>query len=390
MALKGTIKDFGVADIFQLISQQAKTGVLVLRNDVDEVRVSFKDGALVGASHSIRTAEMLLGNLMVRAEVLGQAQLDEALREQQRTLQRLGAVLVGLGMATQDEVKEFARLQMTEVVYSLFEWTVGTYEFDTESVSPSPDGVAPIRAETVVMNGIRMTDEWPGIREKIPSYTWLVEPMRALPDAPPPAESDEFDLSSIGFDGGGGVGGVDEYERRVFELIAPGRNVQKIIDLSRIGEFETCNALSALMSGGYIRVIKPPDTTQTGIRRRQDASARARQSAAILGRVVLGAGIVVVAALFLAQIPMFFGAPAVQGGARFVPAPVDDRVAASQLRVLRRAVEVYRYQTGQYPERLEQLVEADLVEPDAIRFPFEEAYFYKATDAGVTLLRPYR
>ncbi|RME22700.1 MAG: DUF4388 domain-containing protein, partial [Deltaproteobacteria bacterium] len=28
MALKGTLKDFGIADIFQLISQQTKTGVL--------------------------------------------------------------------------------------------------------------------------------------------------------------------------------------------------------------------------------------------------------------------------------------------------------------------------------------------------------------------------
>jgi hypothetical protein len=32
MALKGTIQDFGVADILQLIGQQGKTGVLVFRN----------------------------------------------------------------------------------------------------------------------------------------------------------------------------------------------------------------------------------------------------------------------------------------------------------------------------------------------------------------------
>ena len=33
MALKGTLKDFSLADIFQLIGIQRKTGVLTLKND---------------------------------------------------------------------------------------------------------------------------------------------------------------------------------------------------------------------------------------------------------------------------------------------------------------------------------------------------------------------
>ena len=66
MALKGTIKDFGVADILQLISQQGKTGVLVLRNEADEVTVTFLNGSVVGAGRSIRSAEQLLGALLVQ------------------------------------------------------------------------------------------------------------------------------------------------------------------------------------------------------------------------------------------------------------------------------------------------------------------------------------
>lgn len=386
MALKGTIKDFGVADIFQLISQQSKTGTLVLRNDVDEVKVIFLDGSVVGAGQSIRSSEQLLGGLLVRAEVLTQPELDTALQEQQRTLQKLGDVLVDLRLANPADVKEFARLQVTETVYSLFEWTSGTYEFAAEDIDDRTIDIKPIRAETIVMNGIRMTDEWPSIREKIPSYTWLVEPMRPLPEKS--QSSDEFDLSSLDGSSGSSHSDVGEYERRIYDLIAPGRNVQKIIDLSRLGEFEACASLSVLMSEGYVRVIKPPEIAPP--RPARDWGELSRRTISIMGRMVVSAGIVVVAALLLSQVSPLVGGGGLEPGARYVPTPVDGRLAEAQLRVLRRAVEVYRYQTGHYPDRLDALVDAKLVRSESLRFPYREPYFYRVRGDGFELLRPFR
>ena len=40
MALEGTIKDFGLPDIFQLIGLQRKTGTLTLQSDKEEVTVT--------------------------------------------------------------------------------------------------------------------------------------------------------------------------------------------------------------------------------------------------------------------------------------------------------------------------------------------------------------
>ena len=44
MALAGTLKDFSLADIFQLIALQKKTGYLTLRNPADVVTVTFMEG----------------------------------------------------------------------------------------------------------------------------------------------------------------------------------------------------------------------------------------------------------------------------------------------------------------------------------------------------------
>src|SRR5690606_22496428 len=46
---------------------------------------------------------------------------------------------------------------------------------------------------------------------------------------------------------------VGANERRVYDLVNGQRDVQKIIDLSGLGEFETCKCLVTLLDAGFIR-----------------------------------------------------------------------------------------------------------------------------------------
>ncbi|MFL5396325.1 MAG: DUF4388 domain-containing protein, partial [Myxococcales bacterium] len=69
MALSGTLKDFGIADILQLIGHQTKTGRLMLKTGNDEVEVYFIDGKVVFASEKARDSKDLLGSLLLRAEL---------------------------------------------------------------------------------------------------------------------------------------------------------------------------------------------------------------------------------------------------------------------------------------------------------------------------------
>ena len=52
MALQGTLKDFALPDILQLIGIQRKTGILTMENDEDTVTVQFVQGNVVGADTS--------------------------------------------------------------------------------------------------------------------------------------------------------------------------------------------------------------------------------------------------------------------------------------------------------------------------------------------------
>src|SRR3954468_23217028 len=94
MALEGTLKDFSLADIFQLIGLQRKTGVLTLRSKDDTVTVTFLDGKVVGADSLNRRLETRLGSVLMKSGIVTQEQLARALDIQKETLQRLGYVLV--------------------------------------------------------------------------------------------------------------------------------------------------------------------------------------------------------------------------------------------------------------------------------------------------------
>src|SRR6266498_1159934 len=97
MALEGTLKDFSLADIFQLIGLQRKTGVLTLRAKDDTVTVTFLDGKVVGADSLSHRLENRLGSVLIKSGLLTNEQLNHALAIQKETLQRLGFVLTHYG-----------------------------------------------------------------------------------------------------------------------------------------------------------------------------------------------------------------------------------------------------------------------------------------------------
>ncbi|MFO0728318.1 MAG: DUF4388 domain-containing protein [Myxococcota bacterium] len=389
MALKGTIKDFGIADIFQLIGHQAKTGVLILRDEVDEVRVYFQGGAVVRAESSSRPQHLLLGSMLLNAEVLTKEELDRALKEQERTLKKIGTVLTDLDLVTADEIRAFAYLQMTETVFRLFTWENGTYEFEQTDTVPTDDGVDAIRAEGILMEGLRMIDEWPLVRKRLPSYAVIPERIKPLP---PPKEHVSADIDLFGFEGENSKPApkdevdLGDNERRVYDLIGQGRDVQKLIHISRLGEFETCRSILTLVSHGFVRLLEPKESLAPKKERLFERLG--------WGGLVLRSATFVV--LGLVGLTMLLGVDGRQLGISFGSAlvyraqPAEEHLALTQQVVLRRALEVYRLAHGAYPATLDPLVTEQLVRDRDLRFPFQERYFYKADGRTYTLLRPLR
>src|SRR5262245_50202613 len=170
MALQGSIKDFGLPDIFQLIGLQRKTGVLTLNKDQETVTVTFENGMVVNADTSAKRIEDRLGNLLVKQGKLTDAKLEEVLEKQKATLQRLGHILVANNYISQKDLQTALQVQVSQNVFKLFRWKAGDYHFEpSEKVEFDRANIQPMSADFILMEGIRMVDEWPIIEKKIPS-----------------------------------------------------------------------------------------------------------------------------------------------------------------------------------------------------------------------------
>jgi Domain of unknown function (DUF4388) len=264
MALEGTLRDFSLADIFQLIGLQRKTGVLTLRGKDDTVTVTFLDGKVVGADSLNRRLETRLGSVLIKGGVLTQDQLNRALEIQKETLQRLGFVLTHYGIISAESLKQAIQLQILQIVYRLFRWKDGDYHFSQETtIEYDRDNVVPITAESILMEGARMIDEWPIIEKRIRSYDMVFR--RKLTDQEIVVvgadEADEVDFDS---DTGsrkkkGGTSDkirISEEEKHIYDQVDGTITVGDIVEVSRLSEFDTNKALYELLTRDLIEEVR--------------------------------------------------------------------------------------------------------------------------------------
>ncbi len=383
MALTGTLRDFGIAEILQLIGQQAKSGVLHLKSRDDVIHIAMAEGNLVSAESLSRKARDRLGSMLVRAEIITKEDLDRALEVQKRTLRRLGDVLVELELVTKEDLSETTALQTTETVYRLFHWKSGTYEFEPGDVDWDRETVTPLRAESVLMEGFRQVDEWPLIRKRIPSTAMTFERLRALEHGRKARRTKGDGEPSPGRTGE--MGSVGANEARVYALVSPGRMVEKIVDLSRLGEFETCKALSNLVTLGYLKPIPPANRAAAAVGAyAQDWQVRVRRGA---GRVLATVALAAALAGVVTWVDRH-GLAIRTGGAALHDNAAQRFLARYQLARLRAALEVYRLERGEYPAELHGLVDSGLTSARDLCYPWTEEYYYRRKPGGRFVLLP--
>ena len=119
-----------------------------------------------------------------------------------------------------------------------------------------------------------MVDEWPLVRKKITSYEHDVRAAEGAARAPQPRTSRRRARRRVrGPKKEDTKGEFSRRERAQVFGSSPGRAVRKLIDLSCLGEFETCKALFNLVNLGYLRAVAPPHAGD-GDERLGRASAR--------------------------------------------------------------------------------------------------------------------
>ncbi len=324
MALEGNLKDFGLADILQLIFFQRKTGVLTLRGHVDSVRLSFLEGNVVMAISKRREKSARVGRMLVQRGFISEEDLDRALESSKGSAERLGKILYSEGKIGLEDLVEIVSAQMAETVVQLFSWRKGHYEFVAQDVVIDPDVGVSLDTEHLLMEGLRITDEWSLLNGKIDLDTTYEK----VPDA----ECED----------------LEENEKTVLSLMDGRTDVNAIMDLSVLSQLDTAKAIVAMEDKGLITPKSPSEVSHEPIIKKGAGISVALAKIAIARNTVFY--LLAVLVLVLMLVFTFKNSLGIAND-------MGRYAEGVGLEKLRLRIEMFRAKTGAYPNSLDNLEE---------------------------------
>lgn len=381
MALEGTLHDFSLADILQLISLQKKTGILKLTGTDDTIAIGFSEGRLVTAESSAKRIDTRLGTLLVKTRTLSPDDLSRALEIQGQTLQRLGFILLKNGFCTADDLRAGLDTQIRKIVYGLFRWTDGDYVFDQmERIDYDHEFVTPVSVESLLMEGARMMDEWP-IIEKVVRSPDMVFQRVPFGQSVVPAEDDD-EVAEIGDSSVARRARerkdepikISRAEWSIYELVDGRRTVAEAIDRTFLAEFDGTKAFYDLVSRGLIE-----EARRTGIEISSMPSieipkpAAERSSLALVLGVVLGA-LAVVGVVAQSRNPL--NVVTIPPRRLAEVEAYEKALSLLRMRRLSEAVDSYFHTQGRFPESTDALVSGQMLPTSQLVDPWGHRYRY--------------
>lgn len=159
MAIEGTLDEFRLPDILQMVAQQGKTGILTIQGESTIVAVSFLGGRVVSADSLEETVEDRLGEVLVREGMLSQASFAEVVEKQRDGEGRLVDLLVDGGYLLRHEVLDSLRLQTTELLRQTLTWERGEFKFYGNDEVSYEEGFQPISVEDLLLSTLGEMDD---------------------------------------------------------------------------------------------------------------------------------------------------------------------------------------------------------------------------------------
>jgi hypothetical protein len=314
MALEGSLTDFGLADILQLIYFQRKTGILTLEGKMDKVRLLFIDGNVVGAESKRRMEDNRLGKILLKKGLLQEKDLEKALEEQRKTGAKLGVILLRKDLVDKETITDILEGQITEMIIQLFGWKQGTYDFTAQGLPQSKDLPCSLDTQHLLMEGLRIVDEWSVIQEKIT-------------------------LDSIFRKTGETTSGLADEEMEVFSCIDGENDVSTIIDLSGQDNFEVSKILLSFLEKGFIEIAEaaPVITEKVALAKKPSLN--------VLGYFPYVAVIL--------SVCFSLAGVSIQAREEF-----NNFSASKKIDALRLKIEIFKLEHSAYPSTLDQITES--------------------------------
>ncbi len=258
MALEGSLRDFDLFSLFNMIKIQGKSGTLVLSRGQEFVKVFFDQGEIVGCDSNQVRLEDRVGTMLVRLGRLSGEELMQIVQLQRQTLKLMGTLLLESGKVTAQDLQDALFNQAMAIIYRTFRWKEGDYRFDSMlPLDLDREHFPPIPVDTVLMEAARIQDEWPEVQKRLPDLT---TPLAKTVKGNALKLDIDRELSTI-LDGQGGgstqgSSGLTHEQETVLTYFEQAQSVQDVLLVSRYEELDTCKTIADLLERGLLEPIR--------------------------------------------------------------------------------------------------------------------------------------
>lgn len=239
MALKGNLEDFGTTQLLNLVHLARKTGALQLWRDSKESELYFREGKLI---HAIMTGDDgQLTSMLVKGGKLSRDQAQAIqVRSKERDDKRLAMILIQNGYVSKEDVVQIATQYILEIVYHLFTWTDGQFNFEADKEPDKTRLVVPIELGNVIMEGSRRVQELERLQDELPDLNIALK-FTDRPDAK---------LRNISLS-------PDEW--KIISYVKPTNSIRQIARANSMSEFQIRKIVYGMLQAGLVELIRPVD-----------------------------------------------------------------------------------------------------------------------------------
>lgn len=157
-SLQGSLESFKLPEVLTFLSTTRKSGTLVVESTSWKSSLFFDAGALVYASSN--QASLRLGELLLRKKKITSEQFQEIDTFIQHDGGRFGQIAVQQGVLTDEQLHDFLKIQVSEILFDAFVWKDGTFHFLDQMVLPPYATTISVDLTNLIMEGARRIEEW--------------------------------------------------------------------------------------------------------------------------------------------------------------------------------------------------------------------------------------
>lgn len=226
--------------MLNLISVARKSGTLTVDGVDAKARMLFREGNLHYAAVGDR--DYRLTEVLRRGGNLTEAQLGEVEVQATSTNDReLAWLLLRAGHVNRSDIIRSVRTHILRGVFEVFEWSQGTFVFESNQPSFGDRITVPIELANVIVAGSRRLRQARLLREALPS---LDVPLRLAPGA-----RDRLRKMRMGLD-----------EWRVVSMAGPGTTLRQIANRTDLSDEQTRRVVYGLLQADLVELETAAET----------------------------------------------------------------------------------------------------------------------------------